>query len=163
MPAMEEDGQTYLLPHPPFVRVMLTLAGLFALFIAPYELLRGVWPLNIASPFFGFIMLGGMSVGAVFVYSGLAMPSATLVFHEGSLEVHRKYLHTMRSSLIRAADIDSIDIVESPSSDGPNDWHAVIRAAGHDPIGSRPLSRRAAAEELAEIFRSKLGLKPPAP
>jgi hypothetical protein len=163
MPGMEQDGQTYLLPHPPIARVMLTLAGLFALVIAPYELLRGVWPLNLASPFVGFIMLGGMSVGAVFVYAGLAAPSARLVFHDGYLEVHRKYLHTMRSMIISAADILAIEVCESPSSDGPNDWHAVIRAVGHDPIGSRPLASRAAAEELAEIFRSRLGLKPPAP
>lgn len=162
MQGMEEDGQTYLLPHPAIARVIYTLIGLFALVIAPSELLRGVWPPNVLSPFFGFIMLGGMSVGAVFVYAGLAAPSGKLVFHEGYLEVHRKYLHAARSRLIRAADIEAIDVLESPSSDGPSDWHAVVRAAGHDPIGSRPLARQAAAEELAEVFRSKLGLKPPA-
>jgi hypothetical protein len=52
---MEEDGQTYLLPHPVFARVMLTLAGLFALIMAPYALFGGVWPLNSGSPFFCFI------------------------------------------------------------------------------------------------------------
>ncbi len=39
---MEDDGQTYLLPHPLPARVILTLAGLAALVIAPYELVRGV-------------------------------------------------------------------------------------------------------------------------
>ena len=137
MQGMEDDGQTYLLPHPAVARVIYTIVGLFALVMPPCELLRGVWPLNFATPFIGFIMLGGMSVGAVFVYAGLAAPSAKLVFHEDYLEVHRKYLHTTRSS--------------------------IIRAAGHDPIGSRPLGRQSAAEELGEVFRSKLGLKPPAP
>ena len=163
MQGMEDDGQTYLLPHPAAVRVIWTLAGLFALIMPPYELMRAVWPLNIATPFAGFIMLGGMSVGAVFVYAGLAAPSAKLVFHEDYLEVHRKYLHTTRSSIIRAADIEAIDVAESASSDGPSDWHAVIRAAGHAPIGSRPLAKQAAAEDLAETFRRKLGLSPPAP
>jgi hypothetical protein len=44
--------------------------------------------------------------------------------------------------------------------EGPNDWHAVIRAAGQEPIGSRPLGTREAAEKLAKDFRGKLGLAP---
>ena len=160
---MEDDGQTYLLPHSAAARVIWTVTGLFALVMPPYELMRAVWPLNIATPFAGFIMLGGMSVGAVFLWAGLAAPSAKLVFHQGFLEVHRKYLHTKRSSVIRAEEVEAIVVSESPSSDGPSGWHAVIHAAGHDPVSSRPLASRAAAEVLAEIFRSKLGLKPPAP
>ena len=58
MQGLEEDGQTYLLPHPAIMRVILTLAGLFALIGAPYELLGGVWPPSLLTPFFGFIMLG---------------------------------------------------------------------------------------------------------
>ena len=158
MPCMEEDGQTYLRPHPIAVRVIWTLAGLFALVITPYELLRGVWPLNLMTPFLGFIMLGGMSVGAVFVWAGLGAPSVKLTFHEGQMEVERQYLWRTRRSLIRKSEISSVDVCESVSSDGPNDWHAVIRAAGHDPIGSRPLATKAAAEKLAEVFRFKLGI-----
>lgn len=163
MAGMEDDGQTYLLPHPAFARVILTLAGLFAMFIAPYELWRGVWPPNLLSPFFGFIMLGGMSVGAAFVWAGLAAPSGRLVFHDGRLEVHQTFLRGTRSWVIKAAEIEAVEVEESVSSDGPNDWYAVIRAAARDPIRSRPLGRRAAAEELAGVFRSKLGLNPPAP
>lgn len=157
---MEDDGQTYLLPHPPFARVILTLAGLFALIIAPYELLRGVWPLNLLSPFFGIIMLGGMSVGAAFVWAGLAAPSSKLTFHEGHMEVVRQYLWRTRRNLIRNEEISSVEVCESYSSDGPNDWHAVIRAAGQEPIGSRPLATKAAAEKLAEVFSRKLGINP---
>lgn len=156
MQSMEKDGQTYLLPHPAFARAIMTLAGLFALVTAPYELIGGVWPLNLASPFFGIIMLGGMSVGAACVWAGLAAPSARLVFRQGCLEVERQYLYGVRRSLIRASDIEAVEVRESPSSDGPNDWHAVIRAVGHDPIGSRPLATREAAEELAGVFRRKM-------
>lgn len=160
MQGMEDDGQTYVLPHPAFKRVILTLAGLFALIIAPYELWRGVWPPSVLSLFFGFIMLGGMSVGSVFVYAGLAAPSGKLVFRDGFLEVHQVFLRGTRSRFISAADIEAVGIEESVSSDGPNDWYAVIRAASHDPIGSRPLAKRESAEELAEVFRRKLGLQP---
>ncbi len=158
MPGMEDDGQTYLLPHPAVIRAILTLAGLFALVIAPYELLRGVWPLNLISPFIGLIMLGGMSIGAAFVWAGLAAPSVKLTFLECGLELERRYLWHTRRKLIGRSEILSVDVAESYSSDGPNDWHAVIRAAGHDPIGSRPLATKAAAEKLAEDFRRKLGI-----
>lgn len=158
MPDMEEDGQTYLLPHPAITRAILTLTGLFALIICPYELLRGVWPLNVLSPFFGFIMLGGMSVGATFVWAGLAAPSGRLVFQNGCLEVYQTYLHGTRRGLVQAADIEAVEVKESASSDGPNDWYAVIRVCGQKPIGSRPLRTKDAAEKLAEVFRHKLGV-----
>ena len=155
---MEDDGKTYLLPHPAFERVILTCLGLLVLAMPAYELLRGVWPPNLASPFFAIILLGGISIGAVFVWAGLAMPSVRLVFRHGCLEVERQYLYGTRSSIIRAADIEAIEVLESHSFDGPNNWKAVIRAAGQKPIGSRPLAARAAAEDLAAEFRGKLGL-----
>ncbi len=122
---MEDDGRTYLMPHPVAARAIWTLAGLFALIIAPYELLRGVWPLNLMSPFFGIIMLGGMSVGAAFVWAGLAAPSVKLTFLEGGLELERQYLWRTRRNLIRKSEISCVEVCESVSSDGPNDWHAV--------------------------------------
>jgi hypothetical protein len=155
---MEDDGQTYLLPHPASARVMFTLAGLFALLVPPYELLGGVWPLNATTPFFAFIMLGGMSVGAASLWAGLAAPSARLVFQEGCVEVERQYIWGARRRVIRAADLTAVEVAEMESMEGPNVWHAVIRAAGLAPIGSRPLATKAAAEKLAEVFRRKLGL-----
>ena len=160
MQCMEDDGQTYLLPHPAVTRVIMTLAGLFALIVAPYELLGAVWPPSVLTPFFGFIMLGAMTVGSVFVYAGVATPSGKLVFHDGSLEVHKNFLRSTRRYFIGASDIEAVEVQESASSDGPSDWYAVIRATGHRPIGSRPLGRQEAAEELAETFRRMLGLEP---
>ena len=160
MQGMEEDGQTYLLPHPAIARVILTLAGLFALIVAPYELLGAVWPSSVLTPFFGFIMLGAMALGAVFVYAGVAAPSGKLVFHDGSLEVHKNVLRSTRRYLISASDIVAVEVQESTSSDGPSSWYAVIRATAHGPIGSRPLGKQEAAEELAETFRRMLGLEP---
>jgi hypothetical protein len=155
---MEDDGQTYLLPHPASARVMFTLAGLFALFIPPYELLGGVWPLNATTPFFAFIMLGGMSVGAASLWAGLAAPSAKLVFHAGYVEVERQYLWGARRRVIRAADVTAVEVAEMQSMEGPNDWYAVIHADGQEPIGSRPLGTKDKAEALAQTFRRKLGL-----
>jgi hypothetical protein len=158
MPCMEDDDQTYLLPHPSAARVILTLAGAAALVLAPYELVGGVWPLNVTSLFFGFIMLGGMSVGAMFVWAGLAMPSGKLTFRQGCMEVERQYLWGTRRSLIHAADVSAVEVCESESMEGPNDWYAVIRADSQEPIGSRPLGTKDEADAMAQTFRRKLGL-----
>lgn len=82
------------------------------------------------------------------------------MFHDGSLEVHKTFLRSTRRYFISASDVEAVDVEESTSSDGPSDWYAVIRVAGRDSIGSRPLRRREAAEELAEAFRRMLGLEP---
>ena len=156
---MEPDGQTYILPHPTVARVIMTVGGVFALIIAPYELWRGVWPVSMLTPFFGFIMLGGMSVGAAFVWAGLIAPAMRLVFSHGLLEVHWKFLFGTRRSTFRAVDIQSIDVIEDSNSDGPNDWRAVIRLAGSTPLHSRPLGTKETAEKLADTFREKLGLR----
>ena len=157
---MEEDGQTYLLPYSAIARLIITAAGAFAFFMAPYELWRGVWPLNITTPFFGFIMLGGMSVGATFLHAGLFAPSGRLVFRDGVLEVEKRYLTHVTRSLIPATDIQAVEVVDDPNSDGPSDWQAAIRTTSSGPIYSRPLATPADAEALAVIFREKLGLPP---
>lgn len=150
---MEPDGQTYLLPHPSFARVIMTAGGLFALIMAPYELWRGVWPLNITSPFFGFIMLGGMSVGAGFLYGGLIAPSGSMRFSPGLIEVSRSFLWGTSRTVIRIDDIERFEVEESQNSDGPNDWYAVIRLKGRQPLGSRPLATKEAAEKQLSEFR----------
>jgi hypothetical protein len=152
---MEPDGRTYLLPHPWPVRAALTLAGGFVLLIAPWELWRGFWPLNLTSPFFAIFLIGGMSIGAAFVWAGLAAPSSTLRFSPGLLEIElvtpwRKALRT-----VPAVDIDGFEVEESPSSDGPDEFFAMIRTRSGQPVRSRPLGSRAAAErQLAEFRRA---------
>ena len=141
-PLMEPDGQTYILPHPTFARVIMIAGGLFALIMSPYELWGGVWPVSILTPFFGFIMLGGMSVGAAFLYGGLIAPSIALRFGPGVIEVILAFLWGSSRSVIRMNDIEAFDVVENSNTDGPNDWHAVIRLKGREPLGSRPLATR---------------------
>lgn len=151
---MEPDGRTYILPHPAFARAIMTCAGLFALIIAPYELWRGVWPLNVTSPFFSFIMLGGMSVGAAFIWAGIFAPSAQLRFSPGLIEVERRHLWGTTGQIIRSEDIESLTVEERDNSDGPNDWYAVIKVKNGKTIGSRPLGAKAAADaQIAEFKR----------
>jgi hypothetical protein len=154
---MEPDGQTYLLPHPVFARVLMTAGGLFALVTPPWELGRALWPVNLFTPFVAIIVLGGMSVGAGFVYGGLFAPARQMRFLPGMIEVIQTFLWGRSRTVIRMEDIDGFDVEESQNSDGPNDWYAVIRLKGRRPLGSRPLATKQAAERQLEEFRRLLG------
>lgn len=153
---MEPDGKTYLLPHPAFVRLLLTLAGAFALIMAPYELWRGVWPLNFATPFFGAIMLAAMALGATFLYGGLIAPAARLCFSPGSIDVFYESPWGRSHKTIPAEDIRDFIVEQSQLSEGPNDWFAVIRLSNGEKLQSRPLATRQAAERQLAEFKAAL-------
>ena len=150
---MEDDGKTYILPHHTISRIIFTCAGLFALFMPAYELWRGVWPLNITSPFFGFIILGGMTVGAGVTYAGLIAPSGALIFGDQTITVERDFLWGKTRQVFRNQDIFSISIRRQDQSEGPDDWYAVININGAPALNSRPLASEAAAQKLAGEFQ----------
>jgi hypothetical protein len=153
---MEPDGKTYLLPHLGISRIIFGGAGLFALIIAPYELWRGVWPLNVTSPFFAFIMFGGMSVGAAFVYAGFIAPSAKIVFQNGIIKLERHFLWGATTQVFCKEDVESITTIRNAQMEGPDDFYAVINVKGAPPLNSRPLATEAAAKELAAEFERVL-------
>ncbi len=153
---MEDDGKTYILPHHTISRIIFTCAGLFALIMPVYELWRGVWPLNFASPFFGFIILGGMAVGAGVTYAGLIAPSGALIFGKETITIERDFLWGKTRQVFRNGDISSISTRRQDQSDGPDDWYAVININGAPALNSRPLGTEAAAQKLAEEFRRLL-------
>lgn len=153
---MEQDGQTYLVPFPGFVRLILVAGGAFALVMAPYELWRGVWPMNVTSPFFGIIILGAVGVGAAAVVAGLFAPAVRLRFLPGMIEVTQTNPWGESSWLVRAGDIEAFTVEEHESSEGPTTWCAVIRWSGGRPIRSRELSSREAAERQLAEFKAAL-------
>jgi hypothetical protein len=155
---MEADGKTYLVPHPLFARVIMTVAGAFALVITPYELWRGVWPLNATSPFFGVILAGGMTVGAAFVYGGMFAAGTRMVFSPGRLRVHSANVFGQWERVYLAQDIEGFTVEERETSDGPNDWYAVMTVRGGVKLPSRPLGTRAAAETALAEFKAALGV-----
>ena len=155
---MTAETLYYDLPNPKFQRVIFTIAGLFVLIICPYELLGGVWPLNITSPFFGFIMLGGMSVGAGVFYAGTFTPSLDYTLSNGFLTVDWHYLWGDTRQTFRTVDIKSITVESRSQMEGPDDWYAVIKLIDSSFLASRPLSTKDAAERQAAEFKAALGM-----
>jgi hypothetical protein len=145
------------IPNPPFQRALLGAAGLFAIIIAPVELWRGVWPLNLTTPFFAFLILGAWSVGGAFVWAGLLTPAVDLRMDRESLTVDRTYLWGSTREVTPARMVTSIAVEVSTSSDGPDTYCAVIRTLRGGVYHSRPMGTRAAAENLVREFGDALG------
>lgn len=150
---MEPDGRTYLLPHPWLVRALLSVAGAFVLLITPYELWRGVWPLNVTTPFFGFMIAGGMSIGATAVWAGLWAPSAALTFSPGRIDIELRNPWGVHRRTVRSEEVLAFEVEEQENSEGPNSWYVVIRTRTGQPVRSRPLDSRAAADKQLAEFR----------
>lgn len=153
---MEPDGKTYLVPHPALARAIMALVGIFAITITPHELWRGVWPLNATTPFFGALVLAGMTLGWSLLYSGLFAPAICLRFSPGVVDVTYKYPWGRSQASISAEGIEAFQVEESPSADGPSCWHAVLKLKNGPSIYSRPLSTRVAAERLLGEFQTAI-------
>ena len=153
---MEPDGTTYHVPHPTYVRIILVVCGSFAVFMALYELWPGVWPINLTTPFFAAILAGAMWVGFAFIQGGLMAPSLQLAFRSDGLEIMYHWPWRKQTRVYPPEEIVGVSIEERETSEGPNDWYAVITLMNGEKIPSRPLARKEAAEELAAKFSGLL-------
>jgi hypothetical protein len=154
---MDADMLHHDVPNPLFQRVLLSGAGLFALVVSPYELWRGVWPLNLTTPFFAIIMFGGMGVGAALLWAGMFSPGIDIRMDSENLIIESRTPFGAKREIIPAQSVTAIEIEVSPSSDGPDSYHAVILTRQGRKVASRPMGSRQAADRIAEEFRSALG------
>ncbi len=146
------------IPNMPVQRIMLTLIGAFVFFIVPYDLGRGIWPLNLLTPLF-FILVGlGMGLGAVFIYAGLFTPSVKYEFSPKGLLEKSQYLRGNSEIFHPIGNITGISVITETNSDGPDDWYTVINIIDQKPLRSRPFGSKAKAQHHAEQFRTALGL-----
>jgi len=145
-------------PFPLPVRIVLCGVGAFFFGIAPYELWRGVWPLNGFTPFFGLMMLAGMTGGVVAMFTGLFSPHQTLLFRRGVLEVREVFPGRRRERRFLLSEILAVEVELHPDSEGSDTWRAVIRTKDGAKFTSRPFDSEAVAQRHAAEFRAALGM-----
>lgn len=150
---MDEIGNDGLFRHaipvPTAVRVIFVIAGLFIIVIATWELHRGVWPLNFASPFFLFLILGAWSVGGPVALAGLTGPASLWIVGPGRIVIENKRpFVTLRQDVFEAVDAPRFDVVEKDSMEGESTWVVALVAPDGRRFETRHLQTRAAAERL---------------
>jgi hypothetical protein len=141
---------------PMALRVILGSIGAFFFCIAPYELWRGVWPLNVASPFFGMLMLAGMGGGVAALSAGLLTPQQRMVFSRGWFQVEQAFLWKTDVKCYDTERVDGIVVMRDENMEGPDSWFAVVQLVNGDSYRSRPFETEVTAQKHAADFRRAL-------
>lgn len=138
---------------PSWMRVIVVVIGLGVVGLPTWELGRGVWPPNIASPFFLLIILGACTLGVSAIMGGLFGWTDTWTIEPGRIEIERRNPFTMRRLVFLPSDVGAIEVVEHKAMEGENTYGVVLAAvSGERYDAPRRLSTREFAEELlAEI------------
>lgn len=145
-------------PAHPLMRIIFFAIGIFIIAVVLYELGPGVWPPNIASAFFLFIILGALSVAIPVVRSALFGWEEDWTIRRGEILIDQRNPFESRTIRFGEADMLRFDVVEVESSEGPNDWAVMLQPARDRPIEMRRLqSQRGADEFRAEVERAFFG------
>lgn len=148
-------------PVHPVLRIAFVALGIFIATIVVYELGGGVWPPNIASPFFLFMILGAFSVGVPVALGGMFGWESDWTIRHGEIAIDQRNPFRTRTIRLREADVLRFDVVEVENSEGPNDWAVMLQPARDRPIEMRRLQSLKAAEafkaEAEQAFRGPNG------
>ena len=160
--AMTHDATPAVLEHdvpfPLFLRIMLGGMGLFLLIVPPMELWRGIWPLNLTTPFFGALVFAALSGAWFLLQTALFSPATRLLFRTGVMRVTEVRPYGTRHRAVPVEEIDAITVELQPDSDGPNTYHVAIKVKGGDVYRSRNFDTVHTAHAHADQFRAALGL-----
>lgn len=152
---MDEIGEDGLLRHripvPMALRIFLVVAGLFVIVIATTELYRGVWPANVTSPFFLFLILGAWLVGIPIAWAGLFGPATLWTVGPGRIVIERKRLFgRVRRDVLDRNDEFRFEIVEKEAMEGDPTWIVVLATPDARRFETGEFHSRAAAERLQQ-------------
>lgn len=108
------------------LRVLLIAFGVAAIGLPLWELGRGLWPLNIATPIFAVIIGGGATVGWFFILAGVRGEGQRWSFPPRTVVVHRSGWRSERETRLMAKDLVAVEVRRSDMSEGPDTWCVVL-------------------------------------
>ena len=139
---------------PAWTRVIVIVIGLGVVGLTAWELWRGVWPPNIASPFFLLIILGACTLGIPAIMGGLFGWADSWTIEPGRIEIERRNPFMSRRLIFLPADVERIEVVEHQAMEGENTFSVVLVI---DSLiryeAPRRLSTRKFAEALADEIK----------
>lgn len=108
------------------VRVMVVAFGVFALVMPAWELGRGLWPPNIATPVFGIIIVGGASVGIPMIGAGLSGWGTEWAYPAGAIVVKRRAWGRVTTTRLTNTNVATVEVRHAPDADRDDDWQVVV-------------------------------------
>jgi hypothetical protein len=114
------------------LRIFLGAVGAFACIAVVWELGPALWPLSFLTLFFGFIVLGGISVGLCFLLGAIFGPEVTWMIEPGRLTIRATLRDAIDVQTYAACDLVSLEVKEHRDNDGPDTFDLI--AITQDPI-----------------------------
>ena len=109
------------------LRVLLVAFGAFAIVMPAWELGRGLWPLNIATPVFGVIIMGAAFVGFHLVMAGLSGWSDVWTYPPGAIVVTRRGWGRQTTQRLTATQVAGVDVRwREEAEDADTQWQVVV-------------------------------------
>jgi hypothetical protein len=144
-------------PFPNFLRIALAVIGLFIAVVPTYELWRGIWPLNLTTPFFAALLIAAWGGAYTALSTGLFAPQAKLTFQPGLLSVEEETPWGQRNRSFPVERLAAIAVQERSDSDGPSQWQVCVTTLAGENFYSRRFDTEVTAQTHAESFKAALG------
>ncbi len=129
-----------------WVRAVFAILGAGIICVVIYELGRGVWPPNIASPFFLFMILGACTVGKPLIFGSLFGEAARWEVTPGLITIHLKNPFRQRVMRLRPGNVLALSVVEREAMEGDNTWFVELTTAS-ERFSTPDFGTRARAEQ----------------
>ena len=133
-------------------RLFLGLAGLFCIVMPTWELFRGVWPPNIFSPFFLFIVLGAYAVGIPVMYAAIFSPAVRWIVRRGRIDIVLRNPIFLRRHRLRTDEIADFSLRTIEWDSGRPTYTVVLTTV----TGEKFETRDFGTTKTAEMFRDRI-------
>lgn len=109
------------------IRVGCVAAGAFAVVMTLWELGPGLWPINIATPFFAIIIGGAGYVGVQFIRAGLSGWGDVWTYPRDEIHVQRRAWGRHTTTRLSTANVSAVEVRRSEDADHDDaPWQVVI-------------------------------------
>lgn len=135
---------------PNYARIPFIAVGAFIIVITIWELGRVVWPVNIFSLFFLFIILGAISVGGPILTGATFGMNDLWTIEKDRLTIDRQNWFRTEKLVFTPEQIDQFNVVEIEAMEGDNTFRVVVWVRGWKSFQTYDLRTKAAAEKMRD-------------
>lgn len=137
-------------PVPLWLRIFFLAIALFCIVVPAWELHRGVWPPNWASPFFLFIIGCAWSVGIPAALAGITGWAESWTIRPGRIHIVRRNPFGFRRYRFGPDDLAPFEVTERQAMEGDNTWLVTLVAMSGKRFRTYDFQTRSAAEQMRD-------------
>ena len=111
---------------PGWGRLLLIVAGACVVGLPAWELGRGLWPPNIATPVFGIIIAGAAGIAWAMVGAALSGKGHAWAYPEGTVLVRMRGWRVHSALRLTAGNVAAVEVRKRVDMDGDDCWRVAI-------------------------------------